>query len=91
MSKRDIEEQLLVAFSEQSSPRYLFRQRDFFLMIVLEALLSFIQMAFDTILPVALTSPLSLGGLELDSDAVNLVVGISSPFQLFLSRFTDSE
>lgn len=78
-----------MAFSEQSSPSYLFRQRDFFLMIVLEALLSFIQMAFDTILPVALASPVSLGGLELDSDAVNLVVGMSSPFQLFLSRFVD--
>ena len=42
-------------------------------------------MAADTILLVALASPVRIGGLNLSNDIVSLVVGIASPFQLFLS------
>ena len=53
--------------------------------MILFAVISFIQMAADTILLVALASPVRIGGLNLSNDIVSLVVGIASPFQLFLS------
>lgn len=53
--------------------------------MILFAVISFIQMAADTILLVALASPVRIGGLNLSNDIVSLVMGIASPFQLFLS------
>ena len=87
ISQRDLEEQLLVKFNEQSSPRYLFKQRDFLLTILLFGLFSFIQMGYDTILPVALALPSSLGGMELDKEEISMVSGISSLFQLALGIY----
>ena len=81
----DSKEQLLLTFNEQSSPRYLFKQKDFLLTMALSAIISFIQMGADTILLVALASPVRIGGLNLSNDIVSLVMGIASPFQLFLS------
>ena len=80
-----MEEQLLVTFSEQSSPRFLLSQKDFLFTMILFAAISFIQMGADTILLVALASPVRIGGLNLSNDIVSLVMGIASPFQLFLS------
>ena len=53
--------------------------------MTLSAIVSFIQMGADTILLVALASPVRIGGLNLSNDIVSLVMGIASPFQLFLS------
>ncbi|CBK23256.2 uncharacterized protein [Blastocystis hominis] len=83
-SKLDSKEQLLITFNEQSSPRHLFKQKDFLLTMILFAVISFIQMGADTILLVALASPVRIGGLNLSNDIVSLVMGIASPFQLFL-------
>lgn len=41
-------------------------------------------MGFDTILPVALSAPHALGGLELKSDSIGYLVGVSSIFQLVM-------
>ena len=82
----DSEEQLLITFNEQSSPKYIFKQKDFLLTVALSAVISFIQMGADTIFLVALASPVRIGGLNLSNDIVSLVMGIASPFQLFLSE-----
>ena len=81
-----MEEQLLVTFSEQSSPRFLLSQKDFLFTMILFAAISFIQMGADTIFLVALASPIRIGGLNLSNDIVSIVMGVASPFQLFLCK-----
>ena len=43
-------------------------------------------MGADTIFLVALASPIRIGGLNLSNDIVSLVMGVASPFQLFVSK-----
>ena len=74
----------MVSYQEQSSPRYLFSQADFLRVMLVYGLISFIQMAFDTVVPVAMASPRRLGGLELNSEGISMIVGVSSPFQVVL-------
>ena len=54
--------------------------------MTLSAIISFIQMGADTIFLVALASPIRIGGLNLSNDIVSLVMGVASPFQLFVSK-----
>ena len=73
-----------MSYQEQSSPRYLFSQSDFMRVMIVYGCISFIQMAFDTVVPVAMASPRRLGGLGLNSGGIGLIVGISSPYQIAL-------
>ncbi len=73
-----------MSYQEQSSPRYLFSQSDFMRVMIVYGCISFIQMAFDTVVPVAMASPRRLGGLGLNSEGIGLIVGISSPYQIAL-------
>ena len=50
-----------------------------------------IQMGFDTILPVVLSAPHALGGLELMSDSIGYLVGVSSIFHLVMSLYDFEE
>ena len=47
---------------------------------------SFIQMAFDTVVPVAMASPRRLGGFGLNSEGVGLIVGVAAPYHISLGR-----
>ncbi len=81
-SQQDMEERLLVDFHNHSSPRYLFRDKDFLLVMLLFGCVSFMQMACDTVIPIAMVAPGRLGGLGLGREELGVVSGVASPFQL---------
>lgn len=81
-SQQDMEERLLVDYHNHSSPRYLFRNKDFLLVMLFFGCVSFLQMACDTVIPIAMVAPGRLGGLGLDREQLGVVSGVASPFQL---------
>ena len=70
--------------SQQPSPSFAFKTKDFKRVFVIMSLFAFIQMGFDTILPVAVVSPARLSGMELSKEDLSMIIGCVSPFQLFL-------
>lgn len=83
-------EKFLLTYNNESSPRQLFKQYDFLHIMATYGCFALIELGFDTILPVALSAPRSLGGLELKSDAISYLVGTSSIFQLAMGSYGSS-
>ena len=54
--------------SQQLSPNFAFKTKDFKRVFVIMSLFAFIQMGFVTILPVAFVSPARLSGMELSKE-----------------------
>lgn len=83
-SQRDLNEKFLLRYNEEASPKKMFKQYDFLHIMFTYGCFALIQMGYDTILPVVLSAPRSLGGLELNSTAIGYLVGISSLFLIVM-------
>lgn len=75
-------ERFLLLYNTESSPKQMFKQYDFLHIMTTYGCFALVQMGYDTIYPVILSAPRSLGGLALNSEAIGYIVGISSIYLL---------
>lgn len=68
-----------------NSIKPLFSDYDFIHIMITYAMLCLLQISFDIITPVSLALPKSMGGFELSTEAINLIVGGTSIWQLAMS------